>query len=750
MANALKYGTKNITALKFDAPIASIESRYDFTSWTFNSQQPSSGITITQNKVIITKFKPNVPIITSNFTGTATDNTPKTTELSAITKNSYAKFTGLTANQSLLTDYTKQNEQSPDWTAHLRGLYFAPYRRTTMGEITVAGFPNWMVVYDDGTASEQLGNELTIRGEGGGYGQIARITDRTSYTRLIPSWTIFPENQDSHWQLGLGLYTSVTPDQSGFITLDTPIVFEIEDTSLTDPTTVEGFTAAVGEDTVYTKAKTYANVIQAYDFENEEHNTFVRPVVGKYISILSTWQGVSTAFVVDERAYENLYSHIRLPEITDLTALISSNYPVKFWGNIEQDGVHPTIWTSISNAFASASISDENFCQCLFANAATNNPVAMTVNIDLVDDDHYINMGDVLAACSAISEMHFNIEHGALKSLHEAFIQTRNLSQVTFNKQVNIADFSGTFEGSTLTTFPSNVAAGADWQTQLSEPTCLINFAADAAKLTTFGIANDNNPFVAVINPYCAGAFARSDIQTIEYVLDMKFVEPTSGAINYDGTIFNSVFGDNSALVSAKIANLNKGDWRLDGTASNGNYAGNLANLDATSVNYMLNNVFDLRRNSSQASYFENEFNSLNGWVASSGTKRPIVFEGWETCTLTKNLSTSGTMEVVLSLVNCTMSLTNGGSTTTIPAGTTQINLASGATTITFTKTNPGENMVAVLQLTSPFKAELTRNLSAANIYLPAGFGSKIDSSALTTANARGWTVYVGGNVYNG
>lgn len=111
--------------------------------------------------------------------------------------------------------------------------------------------------------------------------------------------------------------------------------------------------------------------------------------------------------------------------------------------------------------------------------------------------------------------------------------------------------------------FPTNVGAGNDWQTQLSEPTCLLNFAADNARLTTFGIRDNESElgrYEINVNPYCSGAFARSDIQTIEYILDMKFVEPISGAVNYNGTLFNSMFGDNSALVSANIRNLNKGD----------------------------------------------------------------------------------------------------------------------------------------------------------------------------------------------
>ena len=135
--------------------------------------------------------------------------------------------------------------------------------------------------------------------------------------------------------MALAIYSSADTDNDGNINVQTY-------NSLADPTTIEGFRATVGENAVYTKAKTYANIIQAYNLESEEHNSFIRTVNGSNISILSKWNGVSTAFVVDERNYNGIYSHIRLPEITDLASLISRSYPIKFWGNIEQDGVHPT------------------------------------------------------------------------------------------------------------------------------------------------------------------------------------------------------------------------------------------------------------------------------------------------------------------------------------------------------------------------------------------------------------------------
>ena len=749
MANGLKYGTKSIGALKFDEPIVETvlvpimvsSSEYNFlTDWIVNSEQPVGGIEVTAHTIKIKKFKPNTWIIKSAYNDIATE--------SGFLNKFYGKqwtFTNLAENNSILS--SGDSSIASNWAHYpsnynVIGFVLTPIKNdNTLAN--AAGALNWPIA--EGCFKDVAGAAQYGFPNNGTKTLYACSWYFENVDQATPS-TLYSCSNGYNDQMALAIYSSADTDNDGNINVQTY-------NSLADPTTIEGFRATVGENAVYTKAKTYANIIQAYNLESEEHNSFIRTVNGSNISILSKWNGVSTAFVVDERNYNGIYSHIRLPEITDLASLISRSYPIKFWGNIEQDGVHPTFWTSIQNAFATTQITDGNFGQCLFANSKTNTPIPITLNIDLDNPEEYINIGDIFAESSAFSEIHFVLGDGVLKSLHECFLHTQNLNAVTFNNVVRIVDFSGTFEGTSLMAFPTNVGAGNDWQTQLSEPTCLLNFAADNARLTTFGIIDSSSElgrYEINVNPYCSGAFARSDIQTIEYILDMKFVEPISGAVNYDGTLFNSMFGDNSALVSANIRNLNKGDWRLDGTASNGNYAGNLVNLNATSVNYMLNNVFDLRRNSSETSYFENEFNSLNGWTASSGTKRPIFFEGWETCTLTKNLSTSGTMNVVLSLVNCTMSITNGGSTRNIDAGTTELELVSGPTTITFTKTNAQQEMIAGLFLSEHFRSELTPNLNSANIYLPANAGSKIDSSALSTANTRGWTVYVGGTIYTG
>lgn len=760
----LKYGTKTPDALQFDTFVTGVESRYDFTTWTFNSAQPSSGITIIANRITITKFKPNVPIITSNFTGTATDSTPTTAELSAITKNTYIKYTGLTANQSLLTNYTKQNEQM-NWTANLRGLYFAPYRTTTMGEITVAGYPNWMVAYDDGTTAVQLGDELTIRCEGGGYGRIARITDRTEYTKVLPSWSRFPENQDSHWQLGVGIYTSESTDNDGFITLSTPIVVEIDNTFIVNPTNIEGYRAYCGDVQVYNKDMTFQNVLMRHGCAFKETGTFTEQIQGANVAITSEYNGESNvAWVISDRAYRSDYGHIRLPYISDLGELISNEFPFKLWAKLDRDADFGHIWDSIVEAFRAYYITHPTFANHLFSlSSGYIETLSLTFDVGYSDaqqtEENYIDMMGIFDYSNLVESVSFNITTGILKSLVNAFRQTHTLQAVSFNKVVNVSDFAGAFEGTYLENFPTNLACTNRWQDNsiTSEPTCDLHYAADGSRLQAFGIFKDQTQtdpedmcYTAIVEPYCVGAFSRSAVSEIDYLLDMKFVAPVAGMISEtDGGIFNAVFNAPDLAVGF-IKNLNKGDWSLDGTARNGLCAGNLEQYDEDSANYLLENLFDLRLNTSDAAHLEAETNSLNNWSASTGTKRPVLFETAADATLSKNLTSGGTMEINLSLYNCTCSLTNGGSTTTLANGDHTLSLTAGTTVFTFTKNSGVDTMGAVLTLTDHFKYELTRGLSAANIYLPADWSTRniIHSSSVQEANARGWTVYVGGTVY--
>lgn len=85
-------------------------------------------------------------------------------------------------------------------------------------------------------------------------------------------------------------------------------------------------------------------------------------------------------------------------------------------------------------------------------------------------------------------------------------------------------------------------------------------------------------------------------------IIDMQFVDPTRDTDNPDGSKF---FGQ--YIQSVKIANLNKGNWKID------------APLDNDSVNYLLNNIFDLTKNINNRHLIASDFNLFKNWRARNG-----------------------------------------------------------------------------------------------------------------------------------
>ena len=450
------------------------------------------------------------------------------------------------------------------------------------------------------------------------------------------------------------------------------------------------------------------------------------------------------------------YDKLRLPVPTDLAGLITSWYPLKFWCTQYDDQDHPGFWAAVADIFEDNPIEDSKYGNHLFANSG-GNLEELTLTFD-VGENHFIDIGDIFNHSNLVEEVNINITTGYIKSLHNAFLSCGSIQTVNINKLINVSDFSGAFEGAAMTTFPANIATSADWD-KYSEPVAMINFAADGSKLTTFGNYRDDQAqtvdamcYSLVVSPYCVGAFARSNITTIKYILDMKFVSPTAGWINdAQSGMFNAIFGaansQASTVSTVYLKNLNKGNWHFDGTAENGAYAGKLSNIDAGTISYMLDNVFDLRRNTSEASRVENSSNSLNGWSASTGTLRPVQWETETSATLTKTLSSAVTMHADLTLVNC--KLTVNGTDYTQSATDVSLSLNSGSCTISVTQTS-GDVMYCKLAVNPSyvFESEITPGLSSATIYLPEdlytnGKLALIDPDAVTKATTYGWEAQV-------
>ena len=993
MANGLKYGEQDIDALMFDAPIHGITSRYDFTGWSVNQNQPSDGITVVKNKVTITKFKPNEPIIISNFSGTGTNSTPTIAEICSLSKNLNIKVSGLSANNTagLFSAYGKTNQIITFWTAYLVGAYLAPYNTSLNAEINVAVDVRGNIVYSDNTTCV-LADDYVLRGDGGGYGRIGMISDRVSYTKDIPDWKSFPNSgTDHHWQLAFGIYTSVAPNSGDYITLTEPVVLQIENTYIVDPTTIEGYTAAVGEDGVYSKEMTYDNVLTSHDLSFKEVNTFTEPIAGFNAEITSNYGSEQkTAFVISERNYRSLYENMRLPAITNLGTLLRQSFPFKFWATLKRDPAHTHIWDSIVDAFTNNTITNTTFANHLFSKSSGDIP-NLTLKFDVGttnSQDNIIDLMGIFDHSNLVSNINFNLITGTVYSLVNAFRNTKTLQSLTFNKMISVSDWQGSFEGTSLANFPENVAAVDRWHTEksLSGPDCIISDAADGCALTHFGnwktdISSDphgrlsatvtpnavgtssnvgsvtvdstigatqeitivaeicpggnvpdfdsqtyqirrlkpysantqtadgivfllqgigydtnnnkvgasptyiasrrnvlseafnpsavftaagytpdplntnvvkvgtsdfvtsvfgnpyffrekdeftlaavftpgyiememtavglkrmeiqmrvfnindtftNSPDTYTVNSYsstpylyentgyaltawgitgrayamtneygitvspsCRNAFYNSLISEIRYILDMKFVSPVYNSIggSANNRLQYTVFS-HSMLQTAYIKNLNKGDWSLDGEAradKNNELicGGNLSNFDEDSANFLLENMFDLRRNTKEASRIENEYNSFNSWTASGGSKYPISFHANGNASIRKSVTTTGKLVLDATISNCTVTVTTPSGSTTLAQGINEVSVSSFGNVI-ISVASTGSNPQAIINLSEHFLSELTSGLTQANVYLPESWRTRniIHPTAVQTANERGWTVYVGGQVY--
>ena len=139
---AFKYGSKDITALKFDAPLVDVCpipiiitcEEYNFlTDWTLNPNQPQGGIEVTEHTITIKKFKPNEWFIKSNYS-------------IADDESYYDKFynkswslQGVNDNQGVLPGYTFHPFGDASATYNAYGVVLSPCLPS--GSLLSDGFP---------------------------------------------------------------------------------------------------------------------------------------------------------------------------------------------------------------------------------------------------------------------------------------------------------------------------------------------------------------------------------------------------------------------------------------------------------------------------------------------------------------------------------------------------------------------------------------------------------------------------------
>lgn len=755
MASSLKYGRRSIDGLLFDRPIVEEDFDLDFANdWVVNPNN-SAGITVENGKITVTKVKPKEWFIRSNygFTTAADRNAMFNSQvfrlggLQALWNDSVG---GITVSTDHPTGDTSTNYQPV-------GLIISPIR-TSDGLLLSHAYP-WDMNIPGGYFKHVYGYAYAQSWNVYGYGY---DEDRVLFN-WTPGYNNFPE-------VGFAFWTGVAgdPNDDGYLTLTTPFTISLINYYVVNPTSIEGFYASLGNVPIYQKEITLSDTFPQHQIAFRESGNYTEQLQGLTIPILPV-NGSAAALVVSDRVMKQKYEFLRFPVPADIVHVISNNIPVKYWCTQYDVAGHGGFWDAVISAFKLIPITKTAYAQCLFSKSnikganhrASDSDKKVTLNFAMPVDDWYIVI-DHIFDYSSVDKVKINVQTGSLRTLLCAFRKTTSLTSVEFydaqtaNHHVLIGQWSGAFEGTALVDFPENLGVNNyNWYTysgsnEYSEAVCDINYAFDGAALSRIGnykdasgVAEADKYYTMIVAPYCMEAFRGWTGTEIRYILDMKFVSPTAGSAHR--------VLDAANLTTCKIKNLNKGSWSFDGVMRNNTYAGNLVNLDDDSVAYMLNNVFDLRLNTTDTDYFENEFNSLNGWTAGvGGTKHSTEYRHDNgTGSLSKTLSGSGTMKIeVFACDNVTLTITNGGNTRTINTiGLYDISLVAGACTFSVNPVDSGAQSGFGMRLTDHFKSELTSGLSAANIYLPSGV--TIDSAALVTANQRGWTIYVGGSVYS-
>ena len=282
------------------------------------------------------------------------------------------------------------------------------------------------------------------------------------------------------------------------------------------------------------------------------------------------------------------------------------------------------------------------------------------------------------------------------------------------------------------------------------------------------GVERDDDGNTIRIAPMADQAFENCrSLASIGPVLDFGAVYNKPGSENSPGGGAYRTFAGCAALADVRIRNLNAGLWRFDDDA----YAGNMPSLDAASVEYLLANLPDLSGGGADGvSTPSNNFLSeawAATWVATAEGRTLSAMRQarrlpptWPDYFLTTAAAVD--MEVAVSglqegdrLEWGTGSSAPAKSDASITAdGDYTLRSPGGATYgLRLYNDGIGDNSYyddaahpVVVTLKRPYVPGAAMG-SAGTLYCPAEWDGKVTQEMVNAAAARGWAVYVGGEL---
>lgn len=608
----VKLSNKNTPGgFMFDEPDMTKAYEFNFASeWLINPNN-SEGVSIDveTNTIVITKVKPNTWFIRSNY-GYTTD-----TERDTKFFGKEFKLSGLSANSDKMTSGKVVTGTYTAW-----GLVLSPCDKN--GGFLCGWYPANMNIH--------MGSFKTFWGLWPGAANFGNRNDGTGVLYDYKPINSKPNGWDGGtFECGFAFYTGVEPEADGYIHFSTPLTIScILLSQFVDPTSKEAFTLALGKTKIYDKEKTFENLYMNHMLGFKYQNMIpdaVQPVGNNPATGIEDPENYAYVITTNKCGfyssgkYKNTGQPISIPVATDLFDLIERE-PVKFFICKQTDDTSNKngLWYNVVKYFKEHPITGQFRATNLFAGSNINGS-------DYTDGDGYVDvhfngpdmtldgMFDHAGMGSreeGVEKVRIILDRGSIANARDLFRFTKyRLKEVQFinndnpNEDICPKMMSGMFEYCGLPTFPKGLGfRNGENMMGLSESTCAIGYIAHGVAFKTFGnLKPDGTRYRVLVDPNCMYSFDTSyspndgpadALEEILVDLDMKFVNPLNG--NQSAQTFNC-----KGVKKARIMNLNKGIWSLDGQhhVGSGVINGNLSGLDEESTNFLLSNVFDLRTN---------------------------------------------------------------------------------------------------------------------------------------------------------
>lgn len=716
-----------VKRLLYNKPINSEYYEQDFSNWIINHEQPSDGISVTNNKIIITKIKPNVWFIKSNY-----DDMNQTNFLDKFYNKDFV-LSGLNEarvdNKILPYDDNPIGDSSVTYKAY--GLVISPINSN--GVLMSHVYP-WDMNIPNGYFKHPVGYYSSWNVYGYSTNERVKLYNYSCY------WA-------SYNQIAFAFYTSAQTDENGYINFTTPIEISVPNLATVDPTTQEVFKLYKKDELIYERDKNIENLYKTYNLLKEDRNAVFKSIWQQNLENGNSL-GYNIQFNFDRSDYD--YEKITLPVAIDLVQAINDEVPLKF--SITQFDIgRNKFWETIVRTINQKIITDVSFCYHLFKDARGFSELDWETIGDSVLHGIVINLGS--SAFYSMNQCFYNSDvpavtincDGLLQDLGDTFTHS-DVKKVKLGNGIIIRILSGAFENTTKLESVEGLVVGNNINPIrvngknrfLSYRTISLQYAFESTNLETLSLSGDD----MIVYPFCPQMFGYfnypTKLKTITGVaLDFRLVDPNDMQNWGVASVYGHPIFGKCVIESIQIKNLNKGDWTIP------------MPLNDTSVIYLLNNIYNLTGNDGEN--LERDDNSFNDWSfnnAIHGFYDTVLLNKGRYCEISKSnwngrkilrLKADNSIQITLTLKN------QGSIISSQQYNIGQSEIIIDKTSDTFDELSIGANLENYqndvnLILTKPFDSAASNVTSAILNFTNVQYKSEFDT-AIANAQTKGWTI---------